>query len=123
MNDSGHWWYDRTKDIGETADPSNNADMISPAFWLLNGSELKLTRSDESQHTPLLQTTGNCLGGQTFRSKITSYGDFRNGTVWANDKCLGKCTIQYGGQYQKTDGFQQAACTVGEIQGTLLLEC
>ena len=35
-------------------------------------------------YIPLLQTTGNCLAGQTFRSKITSYGDFRNGKVWAS---------------------------------------
>ena len=64
-------------------DPSINADMISPAFWVVGGSEFKFTRNDDSQHTPLLQTTGNCLGGQTFRSKVKSYGDFRNGKVWA----------------------------------------
>ena len=89
--------------------------MISPAFWLVRGSEFKITRTDDPSHTPLLQTTGNCLGGQTFRSKITSYGDFRNGTVWANDQCLGSCTVQYGGQYKSTDGFQQAECG-GDIQ-------
>ena len=115
MNDSGYWWYDRTEAVGETADPSNNTDMISPVFWLVSGSEFKVTRSDESQHTPLLQTTGNCLGGRTFRSKVTSYGDFRNGTAWASDKCLGKCKVQYGGQYQTTEGFAQAACS-GSIQ-------
>ena len=120
MNGSGYWWYDRNEADGETADPSNNADMISPAFWLVRGSELKLTLSNDSQHTPLLQTTGNCLGRQTFRSKITSYGDFRNGAAWASNKCLGKCTVQYGGLYQTTDGFQQAACN-GEIQGNLAI--
>ena len=116
MTDSGHWWYDRTKDVGETADPSNNADFISLAFWLASGNELKVTRSDDSHHTPLLQTTDNCLDGQTFRSKITSYGDFRNGTTWASGKCLGSCKVQYGGQYQTTEGFAQAPCS-GEIQG------
>ena len=55
------------------------------------------------------------MGGQTFRSKITSYGDFRNGTVWADDQCLGNCTVQYDGQYKSTDGFQQAECG-GDIQ-------
>ncbi|XP_022809755.1 uncharacterized protein LOC111346752 [Stylophora pistillata] len=89
--------------------------MISTAFWSVSGKEVKITRSDDPSHTPLLQTTGNCLGGQTFRSKITSYGDFRNGAVWASDQCLGNCTVQYGGLYKSTDGFQQASCR-GHIQ-------
>ncbi|XP_078382571.1 uncharacterized protein LOC144665240 isoform X1 [Oculina patagonica] len=117
MNNSGYWWYDRTGAAGKTTDPLNNTDMISPAFWLTSGNEFKITRSDDSLHTPLLQTTGDCLGGQTFRSKVTSYGDFRNGTVWASDQCQGNCTVQYGGQYQSTDGFQQAACS-GDIQSS-----
>ena len=111
MADSGDWWYDRRYASGATNDPSVNADMISPAFWMLKGGEFKITRSDDSSHTPLLQTTGNCLGGQTFRSKITSYGNFRNGKVWSSDRCLGSCTVQYGGQYKTTDGFQQAECS------------
>ncbi|KAL9962314.1 hypothetical protein ACROYT_G031402 [Oculina patagonica] len=111
MLDDGSWWYDQQVAIGLTNSPSTNADMISPAFWLASGREFKITRSDDPSHTPLLQTTGNCLAGQTFRSKITSYGDFRNGTVWASDKCLGSCTVQYGGQYKSTDGFQQAECS------------
>ena len=101
--------------MGTTYSPSINADMISPSFWLVSGREFKITRSDDPSHTPLLQTTGNCLAGQTFRSKITSYGDFRNGKVWASDQCLGSCTVQYGGQYKSTDGFQQAECS-GNIQ-------
>ena len=115
MNDSGYWWYDSTKAAGETADPSINVDMISPAFWLVSGSEFKITRSDDFGHTPLLQTTGNCLSGQTFRSKITSYGNFRNGSVWSDTKCLGKCKVQYGGQYLTTEGFGQASCS-GDLQ-------
>ena len=111
MRDDGLWWYDRNVAMGTTTDPSVNADMISPAFWLVSGRELKITRSDDISHTPLLQTTGNCLGGQTFRSKITSYGDFRNGKVWSSNRCLGSCTVQYGGQYKTTDGFQQAECS------------
>ena len=117
MLDTGHWWYDKNGAFGETSDPSSNADMISPVFWVVSGSEFKITRSDDSQHTSLLQTTGNCLGGQTFRSKVTSYGDFRDGVVWASDQCLGTCTVQYGGQYQSTGGFQQATCS-GDIQGS-----
>ena len=107
-------WY---ASMGTTTDPSVNGDMISPAFWMVRGSEFKITRSDDSSHTPLLQTTGNCLGGQTFRSKITSYGNFRNGKVWSSDRCLGSCTVQYGGQYKTTDGFQQAECS-SDIQSS-----
>ena len=117
MIDSGDWWYDRPYAFGATSDPPVNADMISPAFWLLKGRDLKITRSDDSSHTPLLQTIGNCLGGQTFRSKITSYGNFRNGKVWSSGRCLGSCTVQYGGQYKTTDGFQQAECS-GNIQSS-----
>ena len=113
MRDDGLWWYDQQVAMGTTTTPSTNADMISPAFWSVSGRELKITRSDDSSHTPLLQTTGNCLGGQTFRSKITSYGDFRNGKVWSRDRCLGSCTVQYGGQYKSTDGFQRAECSGG----------
>ena len=115
MIDSGKWWYDKNVEFGETANPSSNTDMISQAFWLVSGQEFKITRSDDPQHTALLQTTGDCLGGQTFRTKMTSYGDFRNGTVWASNRCLGNCRIQYGGQYDTTDGFQQATCN-GNIQ-------
>ena len=115
MRDDGKWWYDQQLALGATNNSSKNDDMISTAFWSVSGRELKITRSDDPSHIPLLQTTGNCLGGQTFRSKITSYGDFRNGKVWASDQCLGSCTAQYGGQYKSTDGFQQAECG-GNIQ-------
>ena len=115
MRDDGRWWYDRQIAIGATNNPSVNDDMISTAFWSVSCREINITRSDDPSHTPLLQTTGNCLGGHTFRSKITSYGDFRNGTVWASDQCRGSCTVQYGGQYKSTDGFQQADCS-GSIQ-------
>ena len=81
MEDSGEWWYDKISGDGDISNTSVNADMFSPAFWLVRGREFKITRSDDGQHTALLQTTGDCLGGKTFRSKITSYGYFRNGTV------------------------------------------
>ena len=115
MQDSGDWWYDKNAAVGETTDPSNNTDMISPAFWLVSGNEFKITRNDDPQHTALLQTTGDCLGGQTFRSKITSYGDFRNGSTWEFGQCLGNCAVQYGGQYNTTKGFAAAMC-YGPIQ-------
>ena len=116
MDDSGDWWYDSIQPAGETADPSYNADMISPAFWLVGGSEIEITRRDDSGHTPLLGTTGNCLSGKTFRSKMTSNGDFRNGSVWSNGLCLGKCNVLYGGQYQTTEGFGQTSCG-SDLQG------
>ena len=116
MRDDGLWWYDQQVSLGTTTDPSVNADMISPAFWLVSGREFKFTRSDDPSHTPLLQTTGNCLAGQTFRSKITSYGDFRNGKVWASDQCLGKCQFRPGGQFRSTHGFQQIVCA--SMQGS-----
>ena len=115
MRDDGFWWYDQQVAIGTTTNASIDADMISPAFWLVSGSEIKITRSDDPNHIPLLQTTDNCLAGKTFRSKITSYGNFRDDRVWASDRCLGSCTVQYGGQYMSTDGFQQARCS-GNIQ-------
>ena len=46
---------------------------------------------------------------------MTSYGDFRNGKVWANDACLGRCDVQYGGQYKVTEGFGSAGCN-GTLQ-------
>ena len=89
--------------------------MLSPAFWLVSGLEFEITRSDDPHHTALLQTTGNCLGEQTFRQKIESYGSFKDGTVWASDVCLGNYSVQYGGQFQTTDGFGQATCS-GSLQ-------
>ncbi|XP_067047500.1 uncharacterized protein [Acropora muricata] len=115
MEDSGEWWYDKSVGVGDIADPSVNADMLSPAFWLVRGSEVKITPGDDPQHTTLLQTTGECLGGMTLAAKITSYGDFRNGRVWASDDCQGDCSVQYGGQFQATDGFRQAICN-GSLQ-------
>ena len=61
MEDSGDWWYDRHYATGATIDPSVNADMISAAFWRVKGREFKITRSDDSSHTALLQTKGNEL--------------------------------------------------------------
>ena len=111
MMDSGDYWYDRRSAVGQTTDPAANTDMISPAFWSVRGTEFKITRSDDSSHTALLYTTGDCLGGQTFRSKVTSYGNFRDGAVWASNSCLGSCEVTYGGLYKSTNGFGQAHCS------------
>jgi len=120
MRDDGLWWYDQHVTMEITTDSSVDCDMISPAFSLVRGRAFKMTSSDEPSHTSLLQTTGDCLAGQTFRSKITSYGDFRNGKVWASNQCLGSCTVQYGGQYNSIDGFQQAECS-GEIESASII--
>ncbi|CAB4006185.1 Hypothetical predicted protein, partial [Paramuricea clavata] len=105
------FWYDRVTPYGDASNASDNMDMISAAFWKTKGHEIKITRSDDSSHTALLQTTSNCLQGGTFRSKIASYGNFRNGAVWASDQCLGSCPVTYGGQYETTAGFKQHNCS------------
>ena len=115
MEDNGEWWYDKSVGVGNTTNTSVNTDMLSPAFWLVRACQFKITCSDDPQHTTLLQTTGDSLNGKTFRSKITSYGNFRNGRVWASDDCQGNCTVQYEGQFQTTDGFGQATCS-GSLQ-------
>ena len=99
MEDNGTWWYDRVEAYGNTLDPSDNADMISEAFWLHQGSEFKITKSDEPLHTALLTRTRNYLNGLTFRDKMKRYGVFRGTKSWASDKCLGSCTVNYGGDY------------------------
>ena len=73
---SGAWWYDVNSTIGNNIDPAVNSDMISPAFWLISGRNFKITRSDDPEHTALLQTTDECLEGKSFRHKMFSYGDF-----------------------------------------------
>ncbi len=55
--------------------------------------------------------------GSTFRSKMTTYGNFRNGAVWANNQCLGSCPVVYGGQYETTAGFEQYSCS-SDIQNS-----
>ena len=112
--DSQHWvsngfWWTTQVAMG-TTNPLMNADMISPAFWLVRGRELKVTLSNDSNHTPLLQTTGGCLGGQTFRSKVESYG-----YGYVPEECQGSCAVKYGGQYKSIEGFRQAECS-GDIQ-------
>jgi hypothetical protein len=122
-SDSKNWisnanfWYDRNENFGNVKNPAENSDMISDAFWRVKGEKFKITRSDDSSHTALLQTTSNCLQSGTFRSKITSYGNFRNGAIWASNQCLGSCQVSYGGQYRSTAGFEQYRCS-SDIQSS-----
>ena len=87
----------------KATDPSENKDMISPAFWLVSGNELMITRSDDP-HTALLQTTDDCLGGQTFRNKTDTY----HGIYFNYIHCMSSCNVRYGGMYTATKGFAQA---------------
>ena len=112
MQYSGSWWYDRTTSYGSVTSTSNNYDMISPAFWLVQGYYIKITRNDDSSHTYLLRTAyGSCINGNTFRGFITGYGNFRNGNVWNSNGCLGWCYSYFGGRYSSTVGFGQATCS------------
>ncbi|KAK2548225.1 hypothetical protein P5673_031628 [Acropora cervicornis] len=120
MRDHANWWYRRTEANGKVTNPSDNDDMISPAFWSVSGQDFKITRGDDLQHTALLRTKGDCLRGQTLRAKITSYGSFRNTASWEIqpnvDGCRGSCNVSYAGRFQETVGFKQANCS-GKIQG------
>ena len=69
MRDDGLWWYDQNVAVG-TTDPSVNADMISPAFWMVRGREFKITRSDDPRHTPLLQTQETVWVDKPFDQKL-----------------------------------------------------
>ncbi len=114
MLDSGAWWYVRTQETGLTTSRSDNADMLSRAFWTVAGGELRLSRTDNADDAALLLTTSSCLGGNNFRGFITGLGDFQNGTVWGDDSVLSTCAATLGGNYDTTQGFLSATC-VGDI--------
>ncbi|XP_067048625.1 uncharacterized protein [Acropora muricata] len=119
MRQKGQWWFTAETSVGQTANTSANSDLLSPAFWLVSGHEFKITRSDDPQHIALLRTSDDCLGGQTFRAKITSYGRFTNRESWEIkpnvDGCRGSCNVSYTGRFEDTVGFKQANCS-GKIQ-------
>ncbi|XP_044181526.1 uncharacterized protein LOC114974438 isoform X3 [Acropora millepora] len=119
MRRQGQWWFTAETSVGQTANTSANSDLMSPAFWLVSGHEFKITRSDDPQHTALLRTSGDCLGGQTFRTKISSYGRFTKDRSWEEqpnvDGCRGSCSVSYAGRFEETVGFKQANCS-GKIQ-------
>ena len=122
-NDSKHWrrnsdWWNGKDGKEETTGPLDGNDMISPAFWLVGGSEFMITRSDDP-YTALLQTTDDCLGKQTFRDKFhTGYGG-QHSKNFVDNQCVSSCNVTYGGQYRETDGFKQAnenRCTPVSLQ-------
>ena len=117
MRDDAYWWYDIQSSQGSPTSTSSNYDMISEAFWRVKGSEIKITRSDDSSNTALLLTHSNCLGANTFRGFLSSYGKFSHSNVWSDDRCLGSCPVYYGGSYSSTQGFSQAQCS-GNIQSS-----
>ena len=111
MQNSGNWWYDRTTAYGSVTSRSNNYDMISPAFWLVQGSYIKVSRSDDSSNTRLLETS-SCTGGRTFRSFITSFGNFRYSATWNSNACHRSCSINHhDGSYSSTEGFRRIHCS------------
>ena len=114
MQSSGSWWYDRTSSYGSVTSPLDNYDMISPAFWLVTGNYIKITRSDDSSNTALLYTS-SCTGGRTFRSFITSFGNFRSGAIWNNGACRESCNSSFGGNYSSMSSFRSANCS-GSLQ-------
>ena len=98
------WWtYDMANGEGKTTDPLDGMDMISPAFWLVGGNEFRITRSDDP-YTALLQTTDDCLGKRTFRDKIQTSMRGKK-----DNQCGSSCSVEYGGQYETTEGFEQAS--------------
>ena len=72
---SGEFWYSKDS-YGDVFSSDHNGDMINLAFALVNGSDIKVSRSDDNTHTALLLAS-NCLQGKSLRMKITSFGDFR----------------------------------------------
>ena len=111
MRWKGQWWFTAEASAGQTANTSANSDLLSPAFWLVSGHEFKITRSDDPQHTALLRTSDDCLGGQTFWAKIVQSWEIEPNV----DGCRGSCNVSYAGRFEETVGFKQANCS-GEIQ-------
>ena len=124
-NDAINWlpgssfWKNNMKDPqGNTTDPFDGMDMISRAFWLVGSKEFMITRNDDP-HTALLQTTDDCLGGQTFRHKIRTSHSKGVGIGFSANRCRSSCNVRYGGQYETTEGFEQAnenRCSPANLQ-------
>ena len=75
VSSSGAFWY--TNEIhGEVSSSKHNSDMINLAFAVVKGNDIKVSRSDDSDHTALLLAS-DCLKNKSLRKKITSFGDFR----------------------------------------------
>ena len=50
--------------------------MINEAFYEAPGGQIKFSKTSNPL-TWIMYTVSTCLGSATFRSKITSYGNFR----------------------------------------------
>ena len=109
MQYSGYWWYDKTSSYGSVTSPSSNSDMISPAFWLVQGYDMRITRSDDV--STYIETYGSCIGGRSFRSFITRFGNFRNGAVWNSNSCRRSCYASYGGNIGSVYAFGRFHCS------------
>jgi hypothetical protein len=114
MLDTGEWWYTVTQEMGQTTNRGDNADMLSRAFWTVQGTDLRLSRSDNVDDAGLFRTNTGCMPNTTFRTFITSFGNFQNGVVWGTDSVAATCGGVFANNYATTNGFQQAACS-GEI--------
>ena len=115
MQYSGNWWYDRTSSYGSITSPSSNSDMISPAFWLVQGNNMRITRSDDV--STYVETYGSCIGGISFRRFMASFGNFRRGTIWNSNSCRGSCSARYGGNIGSVSAFSQFHCRSYHIGG------
>ncbi|XP_044167566.1 uncharacterized protein LOC122951629 [Acropora millepora] len=51
MEDSGEWWYDKRVGVGDISTTSVNADMLSPAFWLVRAANSR-SRAVITLNTP-----------------------------------------------------------------------
>ena len=111
MADDGGWWYTRTTEAGDPLDPTPNADMLGAGFWLVDADEMRLTRSDNPTDDHLMMTTGSCLGGQDFRSMLTSYGTYTYATAWSSNAVRGGCDASWGNNYAATSGFGEVGCS------------
>ena len=117
MLDSGEWWYVTETESGQPTSRDANEDLLSAAFWSVPAQEFKLTRSDNPDDAFLLRTIDDCLGGDTFREHITSYGNFQNGALWGSNTVAGSCDVDLGNNYANTEGFGQATCELADIGG------
>ena len=105
--------------------------MLSPAFWLVRGREFKITRSDDPQHTALLQTTGDCLGGKIFRAKITSYVTLEmvefGQRMTARENAMFNMEVSFkqpmdSGKLHAMDHFKRQSKLASGATGTMVME-
>ena len=91
--------------------------LTTMTWYHLHFGSFKVSRSGDSANTGLL-VTSSCTGERTFRSFITSFGNFRYSTTWNSNACRGSCYINYhSGSYRSTQGFSQLHCSNSNIGG------